>query len=120
MTQEPQDSKESPPLEDVKTQWTNLVRKIFKGIQPIAYNFVIFAAYILADLGIIVLVGVAFSDIINKYPFFGYFYDGIKIGSVFVITLHCLGDYLVQITKNTRTYFSEIFRKSTRKEEETE
>ncbi len=58
---------------------------------------------------IVWLASFAFADAISKFPPLEWLYEGIKIASVIVITIHYLANCIIEINKNKKNFISEIF-----------
>ncbi len=85
--------------EELSSIWKNWLRSVSKELQPILKEVVIFTVYILADLFILWLAGFAFGDIDKIYPIIGLIYNGLKIASVLVLSIHFLVNCVVEMKK---------------------
>lgn len=83
--------------ENFRSIWRSWLFSLSKELQPILKQTVVFSIYILCDLLILQLVGVAFSDIPQSYSFLDLLYNGLKIASVFVISVHFLISCIIEM-----------------------
>ena len=79
-----------------------------KEIRIIAEQTAITAAFILADVFIVWLVGLAFADTMKDISFVGYLYNGVKILSVLVITARYLLNCIVDMNRSRKELLSEL------------
>ena len=83
--------------ENFRSMWRNWLFSLSKELQPILKQTVVFSIYILCDLLILWLVGFAFSDITQTYSALDLLYNGLKIASVFVISVHFLVSCIIEM-----------------------
>ena len=79
-----------------------------KEVRIIVEQTIISALFILADMLIVWLVGLAFVDTMKDIPFIGYLYDGVKIASVLVITIRYLLNCIVDMNRSRKELISEL------------
>jgi hypothetical protein len=105
-------NKSDATIDSLKSQWGKWLLTLSKEIQPILKEIIIFAIYILGDLFILWLAGFAFTDIIQAVHFLEWLYNGIKIASVIVISVHFLINCLIEIVKTRKDLTPVVFIKS--------
>lgn len=91
------------PSNDLKNLWVNWFVSLSRSIQPIFFTVIVFAAYLGGDYLVIWLAGFAFSEFINDVPFIRFLYEGIKILSIIVITLHFFIEYVTELNKERKS-----------------
>lgn len=85
--------------ESFRSIWRNWLFSLSKELQPIFKQTIVFSGYILCDLFILWLVGFAFLDITQTYPIMDLLYNGLKIASVCIISVHFLISCFVEMKK---------------------
>lgn len=79
-----------------------------REIRIIVEQTAISALFILSDMLIVWLVGLAFADTMKEIPVVGYVYDGVKIASVLVITIRYLLACIVDMNRSRKELLSEL------------
>lgn len=92
----------SHPSANLKSQWRSWLVDISLRIQPLLTETIIFTVFILGDILIIWLVRFAVSDVLGEFPMLSFVYDGIKIASLIVITIHYVVNCIVEVRKKVR------------------
>lgn len=82
--------------------------KVSKEIQIIFEQTVTTTIFILGDMLIVWLAGLAFADTIRDISFVGYLYSGIKVASALMITIRYSLNCLIELSKNKKELSSEI------------
>jgi hypothetical protein len=82
--------------------------QIPKEIRIIIEQTSISVVFILGDMLVVWLVGLAFADAVKDIPFVGYLYNGVKIASVLVITIRYLFNCIVDMNRSRKDFLSEL------------
>ena len=94
--------------DNFRSIWRNWLFSVSKELQPIFKQTVVFSTYILCDLFILWLVGFAFLDITQTRSVrdvLDLLYNGLKIASVFVISVHFLVSCIIEMKKEKQRTF---------------
>jgi len=79
-----------------------------KEIRIIVEQTAISVVFILGDMLVVWLVGLAFADALKDIPFIGYLYNGVKVASVLVITIRYLFNCIVDMNRSRKELITEL------------
>ncbi len=94
--------------EEQRITLTKALAMMPKEMRIIVEQTAITVTFILADILVVWLVGLAFADVIKAIPFVSYFYDFVKVASVFVITVRYVLNCIIELNKSGKKLISDL------------